>query len=429
MLDRTLPPEIKNAVDFSFKLPPVETWTLDNGVKVYALHAGQEEVVQLEWVFMAGNSCEKENLVAAATNFLLKNGTSRHSAYQINEHFEYFGSYVNRNCFNETSNIILHSLSKHLHELLPLVQELMTDAQFPQEELDIFVQNSKQRLSVNLLKCDFVANREIDVLIYGADHPYGRYSTEAAMDALRREQLLEFYDTWYRNGSCVLFVAGQLPPDLFGMLNRYFGQLPLKPADIHPAPPLPLPDKLLHPRQKKIVNDPDGVQGAIRLARHFPNRHHPDFQGVQVLNTVFGGFFGSRLMSNIREEKGYTYGIFSYLQNHIEQSAWMVSTEAGRDVCEAAITEVYKEMELLRQEPVDEEELLLVQNYLLGSILGDLDGPFQIINRWKTYVLAGVDDRYFYSAIEEIKTITPKRLQQLANQYLQPDLFYELLVI
>jgi predicted Zn-dependent peptidase len=430
MLNRTVAPDIKNAVDFHFELKLLDIWTLDNGVNVYALNGGEEDVVQLEWVFYAGNSWEKKHLVAAATNFLLKNGTSKRSAYEINEHFEFYGSHLNRNCYNETSNIILHSLSKHLDQLLPVVQELITDSVFAQQELDIFVQNSKQRLSVNLQKCDFVANRQIDVLLYGFEHPYGRYSRMEDFDALTPDDLLPFYDQYYRNGQCVLFVAGKLPANLQQQLNQYFGQLSLKPAHISPIqspePVLPAPDNRIH----RMSNDPNGVQGAIRIARHFPNRHHPHFQAVQVLNTLFGGFFGSRLMSNIREEKGYTYGINSYLQNHLAQCAWMISTEAGRDVCEAAITEVYYEMEQLRNEPVDDEELLLVRNYLLGSLLGDLDGPFQVINRWKNYILNGIDSsEYFYSAIESIKTVPATHLQELANVYLQPESFYELVVV
>ena len=165
------------------------------------------------------------------------------------------------------------------------------------------------------------------------------------------------------------------------------------------------------------------------MAANFPNRHHPDFLKAQVLNNVFGGFFGSRLMSNIREEKGYTYGIYSYLENHIQQSAWVISTEAGRDVCEATVTEVYKEMEILRSEEVDEEELLLVRNYMMGSILGDLDGPFHIINRWKNIILNGLTEDYFYRQINTIKTVTAEELQRLANQYLVPENFYELVVI
>jgi zinc protease len=429
MINRTIAPEIKNAVDFTFSLKPIEKWTLDNGVEVYALNAGEEEVVQLEWVFFAGNSHEPKNMVASATNFMLNNGTSTRNAFEINEHFEFYGSYLNRNCYNETSNITLHSLSKHVEALLPVVQELVTDAVFPQEEMDIFIQNTKQRLEVNLKKCDFVANREIDVLIYGKDHPYGKYSSAEALDALTREDLVQFYEQHYRQGSCILFVSGKLPANLQALLNQYFGQLKWSKATVKPKSPLALPNALPADRQVRIMNDENGVQGAVRMARHFPNRHHPDFQEVQVLNTLFGGFFGSRLMSNIREEKGYTYGIYSYLQNHVEQSAWMISTEAGRDVCEATIAEVYKEMEILRNEPVDEEELLLVRNFMLGSILGDLDGPFQIMGRWKGYILHGDDDSYFYRAIETIKTVSAERLQELANQYLQPELFYEMVVV
>jgi predicted Zn-dependent peptidase len=226
-----------------------------------------------------------------------------------------------------------------------------------------------------------------------------------------------------------MFVAGKLPADLFQQLNKEFGQLPLQAAQIKQATPLPLIETPPAQRVHRIINDANGVQGAIRIARNFPNRHHPDYPGVQVLNVLFGGYFGSRLMENIREEKGYTYGIHSYVQNHVEQSAWMISTEAGRDVCEATIKEVYFEMEQLRNEVVDEEELLLVRNYLLGSLLGDLDGPFQIIGRWKSYILAGLNEEHFYKAVDNIKTISAKRLHELANQYLQPEMFYEMVVV
>ena len=177
------------------------------------------------------------------------------------------------------------------------------------------------------------------------------------------------------------------------------------------------------------MNDTEGVQAAIRIARSFPNRHHPDFQKAMVLNSLFGGFFGSRLMANIREDKGYTYGIYSYLLNHINDSGWMVSTEAGRDVSEATITEIYNEMALLREEPVDDEELLMTRNYMIGTILGDLDGPFQVIGRWKNLVLNNLDESYFHNSLHIIRTVTTQELQELANKYLQPDQFYELVVI
>ena len=133
-------------------------------------------------------------------------------------------------------------------------------------------------------------------------------------------------------------------------------------------------------------------------------------------------------MSNIREEKGYTYGIYSYLQNHTEESAWMISTEAGKDVCEATIEEVYKEMKLLREELIDEEELSLVRNYMIGGILGDLDGPFHIMAKWKNIILNKLDEKYFYDSVDAIKNTSAEELKELANKYLQPEKFFELVV-
>jgi len=164
------------------------------------------------------------------------------------------------------------------------------------------------------------------------------------------------------------------------------------------------------------------------MARNFPNRKDPDFQKVQVLNCVLGGFFGSRLMTNIREDKGYTYGIHSFLMNLIQESALTITTEAGKEVTAATIEEVYKEMRLLREELIDEEELHIVRDHMIGAILGDLDGPFQIAARWKNILLNELDEKYFYKGLSIIKTITPEELLQLANKYLKPEDFYELVV-
>ena len=426
MPERTVQPPILDAVELDLKLKPCNKFTLDNGIPVYAIDAGEQDVLMVEWVFYAGNWYEDKNIVAATTNYLLKNGTTSKKAFAINEHFEYYGAYLNRSCYNETATVTLHCLNKHIDKLLPVVAELFMESIFPEEELATYKQNQKQKLEVNLKKCDFVGGRIIDELLYGLHHPYGKYSSAAEYDALERNELLKFYQQYYNNGKCILFVAGKLPADIEQQLNNNFGKLPFNKQPVAAAEHITTPAA-----EKKhfVVNDPKGVQGAIRIARHFPNRHHPDFTKVQVLNNIFGGFFGSRLMSNIREDKGYTYGIHSYIQNHLQQTAWVVSTEAGRDVCAATIEEVYKEMKVLREEPVDEEELHLVRNYMIGSILGDLDGPFQIIARWKNYVLNNLTEAYFYNSIETIKTISAEELMQLAEKYLAPDAFYELTVI
>lgn len=424
MAERNIAPEIVDAVKFNLQLKPYNKFILSNGVEVYTVEAGAEDVMSLEWVYYAGNWYEDQNLVAATTNLLLKNGTSKKTAFQLNEHFEYYGSYLNRSCHSETATLTLHTLSRHIHELLPVVREILTDSVFPEEELTIARQNMKQRLRVNLKKSDFVAGRLIDVYLYGENHPYGRYSREEDFDALTRKQLQDFYKTYYQEGKLVIFAAGRLPANLETLLNENFGDLPNR----------TIADKTFSvdkagEKKYRVSNDPDGVQGSIRMARPFISRHHPDFTKAQVLNTLLGGFFGSRLMNNIREDKGYTYGIHSYFQNHLHDSAWMISTEAGKDVCEAAIEEVYKEMKILREEPVGEEELLLVKNFLIGTVLGDLDGPFHIIARWKNIILNKLPLDHFDKSVQAIKQVSSEELQGLANKYLTDEEFYELVVV
>ncbi|HUQ65250.1 MAG TPA: pitrilysin family protein [Flavitalea sp.] len=427
-LNRTEPPPIKDPVDFNIVLPTCEVKTLSNGVQVYMLNMGSEDTMMIDWVFYAGNCYEQKKTVAAATNHLLKNGTSGKSAFELNEHFEFYGAYLSRHCYNETSEIVLHTLNKHVDELIPVVAEIISDSIFPDKELDIYVQNSKQKLQVNLQKCEFVASRVIDANLYGEKHPYGAYSNLEDYSKLLRSDLTQFYDRYYKNGHCVIFVAGKLPANIIDMLERSFGSLPLKNHSgagkniMYSMQPAAV-------KKQQIINDAQGVQAAIRIARHFPNRHHPDFQKVMVLNNIYGGFFGSRLMGNIREDKGYTYGIYSYLLNHIHDGGWMISTEAGRDVSEATVHEVYEEMKELREELIDEEELKMTRNFMIGSILGELDGPFQVLGRWKNLVLNNLDENYFYSAINTIKTISAEELQHLAKKYLVPDEFYELVVI
>jgi zinc protease len=426
ILERKVAPRIKDAVEFHLTLKPFEKYILDNGIEVYSVNAGAEEVMQVEWVFQGGNWYEEQNGIAAAANYLVKNGTKNKTAFEISEHFDFYGAYVNRNCYNENSNITLHTLSKHLPELLPVVAEMINESVFPESELMIYKQNLKQRLEVNLKKCDFVANRKIDEYLYGIDHPYGKYAVSETYTKLERATIADFHHHYYQHGTCVIFVSGVVPGDLYLQLNRHFGHLPL---NRHALPDIKHPIVRAEQKKFRIENDPNGVQGAVRIGRPFITRQHPDFSATQVLNTIFGGFFGSRLMSNIREEKGYTYGIHSYFQNHMSTASWMISTEAGRDVCEATVKEVYNEMKDLREEKVSEEELLLVKNYLIGSVLGDLDGPFHIMGRWKNIILNKLPEDYFYKSIDSIKSVSAEKLQELANEWLREEDFYELVVV
>jgi len=274
-------------------------------------------------------------------------------------------------------------------------------------------QNAIQRLLVNLRQAEFVANQHIDAMLFGEFHPYGRYSKIEKIEHLTREDLVLFYQQQYDLSNVQIFMAGKVSQHDVALVNTIFGKHPVKPTQeamqtfSAPGPTEP---------SQRLINDPAGVQASIRIARLFPNRLHPDFSKMVVLNTMLGGYFGSRLMNNIREEKGYTYGIYSSLQPMVHGGSLTIHTEVGRDVMEEAIKEVYHEMDTLCREPASEEELLLVKNYLLGGLLGDLDGPFQILQRWRTLILNGLDEAYFNNNIHIYKTITAVELQKLAQK-------------
>ena len=428
MLDRARPPFTKDPVDFSFVLPPIHHEELPNGIPFYWLEAGVQEVVQIDWVFPAGIWQEGKPAVAQAVAALLRNGTATRTSQEINEAFENYGATLRTGAGEDWASVTLYTLSKHLPALLPLVREVIEEAAFPEEELRLYKENTAQRLLISLAQCDFVANQRIDALLFGEAHPYGRYTKKEKVEALTREDLVAFHKQFYNLGKAQIFAGGRLSPahrtlirNLFGEARVEAGSLPA-PAELYSAP---APSD----RVQRIANDPNGVQGAIRLGRLFPTRQHPDFVPMVVLNTVMGGYFGSRLMSNIREEKGYTYGISSSLQPLVHGGSLLIHTEAGRDVCEPAITEIWKELQQLQEAPIGEEELLLVKNYLLGGLLGDLDGPFQLLNRWKGLVLNGFNEPKFQDNIRIYKTVDAATLQALAQKYYNREDFYEIVVV
>ncbi|MBS1628723.1 MAG: insulinase family protein [Bacteroidetes bacterium] len=425
-IDRSIVPPIHDAIEFEYRLPALNSLHLDNGIPLHWLAAGVQEVASVDFVFPAGVWQEDKHSVALAVAGLLKNGTSNRTAHEVHEALEFYGASLQVSAGDDFCIVSLYALSKDLPSLLPVVQEILTDAQFSDSEISIFRQNAIQRLRLNLRKCEFVANQKIDAMLWGGTHPYGRYSQIEKLEAIRREDLLHYFKKNYAPSGLQIFLAGRVGETELALLNQYFGSLPLQrtaQTEIHWDVPA-------YSRQtQRVENDPKGVQAAVRIASFCINRQSPDFPSLVVLNTLFGGYFGSRLMKNIREDKGYTYGIYSSLQPHIHGGSLCIQAEVGREVTEEAIAEVYREMELLRKNPVGEEELLLVKNYLLGGLLGDLDGPFQLIHRWRTLILNGLDAAHFDRNISIYKSVTPDKLQALAQQYLLQENFSEIAVV
>lgn len=425
-IDRTIAPATQDPVAFDYTLPPINTNTLDNGTPLYWLNAGVQDVVEINWVFPAGIWQEDKPAVAQATAGQLKNGTTSRTSKEISEALEFFGASLKVNAGNDHTTITIDTLTKHLPELLPIVLDVILNPIFPEHELELYKQNAIQRLLVSLRECEFVANQQIDASLFGADHPYGRFSRKETVEALTVADLKSFHQQHYTLSEVKMFMAGKVGEKEVTLINSIFGGFKNEANNTAEKNFAVVPSG---DQKKRISNDPNGVQGAIRIGRRFIKRTHPDFASVVVLNTVFGGYFGSRLMSNIREDKGFTYGIYSSIGAFANDATLTIHTEVGSHVIDEAVQEIYKEMDLLCTEKVDEEELLLVKNYLLGNILGDLDGPFSIMQRWRSLILNGFTIERFNENINTYKNITAEELQVLAQKYFDKKDFTEIVVV
>jgi zinc protease len=425
-LDRKMVPTIQNASEFDFVLPPITETQLANGIPFYYFNGGTQEVLNIELVFDAGAWQQPKTAVAMCAMALLKSGTSTKSAFQLNEQIEQYGASVKCNAGTDFSNVVISCLSRHVSVVLPLLLEMITDSAFAQNELEIYKQNTIQRMRVNEQKSDIVANRHIDALLYGIHHPYGVYNEIADIEAITSQDLQAFVHEYISYNRCKIFLAGLFSHEVLKDVETIFGSSKWNDGVVNDSPNfMAIP----HPEKKHRIQMPTkGVQGSIRLSSPFVLKNHQDFVPMIIVNTLFGGYFGSRLMTNIREDKGFTYGIYSYVYNNKMEGGYGITTEAGADVCEEAVLEIYKEMEKMRNAPPTAEELQLVKNYILGGLVGDLDGPFQIITRWKNLKLYGFGKERFDTNIQMYKNISPKQVQELANIYLQPSNFYELIV-
>lgn len=428
MPDRTQAPQIKDAIDFQYILPDIQSFNCTNNIPVYTYLGGSQPVIQIEWVFEAGLWYEPRTSVAHAVAALLKSGTRVQSELEINEALEYYGASFKVSVNNDYATLTLHCLTKHLPFLLPVIFDIITIPSFPVQELDIYKQNAIQALQVRLLNCDFVANRHIEAHLFGSAHPYGRYAELADIEALTRDDLVDFYISHFRADRCRIFVAGLYTEEDIRLISALFGSDDWNAADVE----VPEPNFHKYPAGDRIfryINNEQGVQAAIRLARDFVPRDHADFLPMQILNTVFGGYFGSRLMTNIREEKGYTYGIYSYVAAYRHESMIMITSEVGKDVAQPSLDEVAAEMKKLREQPIDHQELLLVKNYVLGGLLGDLDGPFSIMRMWKMLILNGEHKEAFDERVRVFQSVDAVTLQELAQKYLKAEDFYQVVVV
>ncbi|MBA3972173.1 MAG: insulinase family protein [Bacteroidetes bacterium] len=398
---------------------------LTNKIPVYSINAGSQDLIRIEFLFSAGMYQQKMTLQAATVNAMLEEGTSKMNAAQIADAVDYYGAFLEVGVSQDSASVVLYTLNKHLKATLPVVEDVIKNATFPQNELDTHLTNKKQKFYVNNQKVANVARKRFSELIFGENHPYGISVKEADFDAINKEHLNTFYKTFYRANSCKIIIAGKIEADVYPLLEDHFGGNDWTSDNDLKRPAVAIRSVS---EKEQLVFKEDALQSAIRIGKIMFNKNHPDFQPLQVLNTAFGGYFGSRLMSNIREDKGYTYGIGSGIASLQNSGYFFISTEVGVDVCKNAVKEIYFEMDRLRNDLIPADELELVKNYLLGTFLRSVDGPFAMADRFKGIMEYGLSYDYFDKYIATIKGITASELRGLAQTYFDRDSMIELVV-
>ena len=423
MLDRTQPPLYHPVTGLNLMKP--EEMTFSNGLKVLVFDSEAQDMVRIEWIVDHLFTDEDQALLNTGVCELLPEGTPTLSSTQIAELIDFHGAFLIPEVGYDRSSLTLFSLNKHLKELLPAVKDMLTNAVFPDKELATYIRNNKQKLQVSLQKNSFLARRLFNKALFG-DTRYGYVPEMDDYDGLTGERLSKLFTQQYRPSNCTLVISGKVTVDVIRQLEDLFGRDWVEHTDATPAgtmPDMPVADGML-----KVEVREESVQSAIRMGCLSIQRSHPDFPGLQVLNTVFGGYFGSRLMTNIREDKGYTYGISSGLISLKHTGFLTLASEVGADVTAATLQEIEREIDRLRDELVTEEELSLVKNYMMGSLLGSLENIFSHADKFKNVYFSGLDLDYYQYYTSVVNAITPDEINRLAKTYLAYDKLVKVVV-
>jgi len=390
---------------------------LSNGVELFTLNSGDQEVVKIDLSFNAGSWYGSSRLDGTMAALMLQEGTTKYKASEIANIIDFYGAQFTSVSSYDNNYVSLLSLKKYLPKLLPLISELIRDASFPEEEFEILRQKKKQRAIVDEGRVSLIAQKSFLRNLFGDGHPYAPVNSPDFYDTISLEAVKSHYKKFYRPDRMAITVSGFVDEEVIHLIKDNFsstwGDKNFTGQNNNFV--LPVAEKM------KFIEKVGANQNALAIGKLFPTQNHPDFPGLKLLCTILGGYFGSRLMSNIREEKGYTYSIHASPVSFLHHGVFLVFAEVKTDKTDETVTEIFREIEILRNELISEEELIPIQNYLLGRILEDFDGPFSRAQTFASLREANLDFKYYDKLIHTIKTATPSEIRELAQKYLDPE--------
>lgn len=404
-------------------IPDALLFRLGNDIRIYFIESGNEQLVRIEFTFKAGQIRENYPLVATTTNMMLTEGTENYTADKLSSEFDFLGAFPNHLADRDTAGFVIYSLNRHAENVLKLCREVLFRPVFPVKELDILMKKRLRLFQINKERVQNLATDKFFESIFGKNHPYGWQVTESHFSRISSGMLSDFHKKNYTPENMAVIVSGKIPENLLELLELHFGDLSHRENVNDTNAEKPAGSN----KRKFKIKKPGAVQSAIRIGRATINKRHPDYPGLKVLNTILGGYFGSRLMKNLREEKGYTYGIHSSLSSLDLSGFMMISAEVDKNITEKAVDEIFKEIIRLQNKPVSRSELEVVRNYMTGEIIRMFDGPFALAESFKAVWDFGLGNDYYYRLIDKIKTIEPDEIIELAKTYLDIGELYEII--
>ncbi len=393
---------------------------------MHVLDCSPQDVIRVSFVFRAGTSTQPVPFSASTTANMLSEGSARHTALQLAEALDFYGSWFDVSLDRDYVVITFASLSKFFAQTIATAREILLEPAFAENELATYCAKRKQRLKVERSKADYRAREIFAGSLFGCGHPYGVSYDEDEYDNLTRDTVLDFYRRYYTAENCFVVCSGKVGAAEAQAVAALASDIPscIIAGGVPGDRPFPTPQQ----EHLKFSPYPNAVQSSLRIGRLFHPRSHPDFIPMQVLTTILGGYFGSRLVHNLREEHGYTYGVFSAMVNLRRAGYMAITTEVGSDVTQDAVNQIFMEMEKLTDRLVPAGELDLARNIMIGEVMRILDGPFGIADVTIESVQNGTDNRYLDSFLRIVREITPEQVREVARKYLVPSEFTTVVV-
>ena len=414
MLDRTTPPSIRPLGEFSLTRP--ERRKMKNGIPLNIIRAGSQEVVRFDVLIGAGQWHQTQALQAMFANRMLREGTTSLTSAQIAEKLDYYGAWLELSSSPNCGFITLYSLNKYFPKTLAIIADMLMHPTYPEKELDVVLESNRQQFLVNSSRVEVIARKNFNRALFGEQHPFGRFAEEADYGRITPEILREFYQKYYHSGNCSIYVSGKVNPEIERCIEENLGDAPW--GENREVSPLVLVEPQTTTEKRVFVEKADALQSSLKMGCFVMDRLHPDFLKTRAMVTLFGGYFGSRLMSNIREDKGYTYGIGAGIVNCPGSGVMAITTEADNQYIEAIVKEVYHEMDRLCNDLAPQEELNMLKSYMLGDFCRAYEGPFSLSEAWIYVQTADLDDEFFVRQVDSIRSITPEEIRDLAQRYL-----------